>query len=88
MIGGLYRDSSRFGRNVRSMKVELRSYRDDNENLIKAQEKQTELNVVLLQSLSEIQKHLQQGPTTIQCKEDKVGEVVDPIRNSKAWANT
>jgi hypothetical protein len=45
------------------MKDELRSYRDENENIIRSQEKKTKLNAVLLQSLSEIQKHLQQGPT-------------------------
>jgi hypothetical protein len=31
-----------------SMKVELRSYRANNEKLIRKQEKQTELNVVLM----------------------------------------
>jgi hypothetical protein len=41
---------------VRSLKVELQSYQDDNEKLIRAQEKLIELNAVLLQRLYEIQK--------------------------------
>jgi len=39
---------------VRSLKAELQSYRVDNEKLIRVQEKQIELNAVLLQSLSEV----------------------------------
>jgi hypothetical protein len=49
---------------VRSLMVELQSCKDDNERLIKEQEKQTEINSVLLQSLSDIQRQLQHGPDT------------------------
>jgi hypothetical protein len=49
---------------VRSLMVKLQSCKDDNEILIKEKEKQTEINAVLLQSLSDIQRKLQHGPTT------------------------
>jgi DNA polymerase III alpha subunit (gram-positive type) len=49
---------------VRSLMEELQSCKDDNERLIKEQEKQTEINAVLLQILSDIQRQLQHGPTT------------------------
>jgi hypothetical protein len=39
---------------VRSLMDELQSCKDENERLIKEQEKQMEINVVLLQSLSDI----------------------------------
>jgi hypothetical protein len=39
----------------------VRSLKEDNERLMRAQDEQEELNAVLLQSFSEIQKHLQQG---------------------------
>jgi hypothetical protein len=40
---------------VRSLMVELQSYKADNERMMKEQEKQTEINAVLLQSLSDLQ---------------------------------
>ncbi len=43
---------------VRSLMVELQSYRADNKRLIKEQEKKTKINAVLLQSLSDIQRQL------------------------------
>jgi hypothetical protein len=49
---------------VRSLMVELQSCKANNERLIKEQEKQTEINAVLLQSLSDIQRQLQHGPDT------------------------
>jgi hypothetical protein len=49
---------------VRSLMVELQSCKADNERLIKEQEKQMEINAVLLQSLSDIQRQLQHGPDT------------------------
>jgi hypothetical protein len=54
---------SNMAETMRILKEKLQIYRTDNERLIQAQEQQNELNVVLLQSLSEIQKHLHQGPT-------------------------
>jgi hypothetical protein len=41
---------------VRSLMVELQSFKDDNENLIREKEKKTELNAILLQILSDIQR--------------------------------
>jgi hypothetical protein len=41
----------------------MRSLKEDNERLMRAHVEHEELNVILLQSLSEIQKHLQQGPS-------------------------
>jgi hypothetical protein len=49
---------------VRSLMVELQSCKADNERLIKEKEKKTEINAVLLQSLSDIQRQLQHGPDT------------------------
>jgi hypothetical protein len=40
---------------VRSLGVELKSFKANNERLIKEQEKQKEINAVLLQILSDIQ---------------------------------
>jgi hypothetical protein len=49
---------------VRSLMVELQSCKADNKRLIKEKEKQTKINVFLLQSLSDIQRQLQHGPDT------------------------
>jgi hypothetical protein len=49
---------------VRSLMAELQSCKADNERLIKEKEKQIEINAVLLQSLSDIQRQLQHGPAT------------------------
>jgi hypothetical protein len=49
---------------VRSLMVKLQSCKDDNEILIKEKEKKIEINAVLLQSLSDIQRKLQHGPAT------------------------
>jgi hypothetical protein len=43
---------------VRSLMAELQSFKEDNERLIKEQEKQTKINAVLLQILSDIQRQL------------------------------
>jgi hypothetical protein len=43
---------------MRSLMVELQSCKADNERLIKEKEKQMEINAVLLQSLSDIQRQL------------------------------
>ena len=49
---------------IRSLIVELQSWKADNERLIKEQEKETEINAILWQSLSDIQRQLQHGPDT------------------------
>jgi hypothetical protein len=49
---------------VRSLMVELQSCKADNERLIKEKEKKMEINAVLLQRLSDIQRQLQHGPDT------------------------
>ena len=41
----------------------MRSLKEDNERLMRADVEQAELNAVLLQFLSKIQKHMQQGPS-------------------------
>jgi hypothetical protein len=43
---------------VRSLRAELQSFKADNKRLIKEQEKKIEINAVLLQSLSDIQRQL------------------------------
>jgi hypothetical protein len=47
---------------MRSLMVELQSYKADNERMMKEQEKQTKINAVLLQSLSDLQRQMQHGP--------------------------
>jgi hypothetical protein len=47
---------------VRSLMVELQSCKDDNERMMKEQEKQTEINAILLQSLSDLQRQMQHEP--------------------------
>ena len=42
--------------------IELQSCKADNERMMKEQEKQTEINVVLLQSLSDLQRQMQHEP--------------------------
>jgi hypothetical protein len=57
-----FRDEESDGRRDRETPPDLvatvRSLKEDNERLMRAQDEQAELNAVLLQSLSEIQKHL------------------------------
>jgi hypothetical protein len=47
---------------VRSFMVESQSCKDDNERMMKEQEKQTKINAVLLQSLSNLQIQMQHEP--------------------------
>ena len=47
---------------MRSLMVEFQSCKADNERMMKEQEKQTEINVVLLQRLSDLQRQMQQEP--------------------------
>jgi hypothetical protein len=47
---------------VRSLMVELQSCKADNERMMKEQEKQIEINTVLLQSLSDLQRQMQHEP--------------------------
>ena len=49
---------------VKSLMVELQSYKANNERIMKEQEKQTEINAILLQSLSNIQRQLKHEPET------------------------
>jgi hypothetical protein len=51
-------------KNVRSLMVELHICKANNERMIKEQEKQMEINAVLLQSLSNIQGKFQHEPET------------------------
>ena len=47
---------------VRSLMVKLQSCKAHNERIMKEQEKQTEINAVLLQSLSDLQRQMQHEP--------------------------
>jgi hypothetical protein len=47
---------------MRILMVELQSCKADNERMMKEQEKQTEINAVLLQSLSDLQRQMQHEP--------------------------
>jgi hypothetical protein len=65
---------------MRSLMVELQSCKADNERLIKEQEKQTKINAVLLQSLSNIQRQLQHGPDTVMRTNDRQRKVEVHLR--------
>jgi hypothetical protein len=47
---------------MRSLMVELQRWKADNERMMKEQEKKTEINAVLLQSLSDLQQKMQHEP--------------------------
>ena len=49
---------------MRSLKVEMHSYKEDNERLVKAQEEQNQLNVAMLQSLTDIWRKMNFGDWT------------------------
>jgi hypothetical protein len=66
---------------VRSLRAELQSCKADNERLIKEQEKQTEINAVLLQSLSDIQRQLQHEPQPVIWTDDMRREVKVHLRS-------
>ena len=46
---------------MRSLRVEIQSYRADNEILIKAQEEHNQLNTTVLHSLTDIQRNMNSG---------------------------
>jgi hypothetical protein len=56
-------DGIRARENPPNLVATVRSLKEDNERCMRAQDKQVELDAVLVQSLFEIQNHLQQGPT-------------------------
>ena len=47
-----------FAATMRSLRVEMQSYREYNEILVKAQEEQNQLNAAMLQSLTDIQRKM------------------------------
>jgi hypothetical protein len=49
---------------VRSLMVELQSYKADNERMMKEQEKKRKINADLLQSLSDLQRQMHHEPET------------------------
>jgi hypothetical protein len=69
------RDEESDGRRDRETPPDLmatvRSLKVDNERLMRAHAEQEELNAVLLQSLSEIQNHLQQGPSNVELQQSE-----------------
>jgi hypothetical protein len=65
---------------VRSLMAELQSCKADNERLIKEQEKQTEINAVLLQSLSDIQRQCNMDLQPVMWTDDIQREVKVHLR--------
>ena len=45
-----------FATTMRILRLEIQSYREDNERLVKAQEEKNQLNATMLQSLTDIQR--------------------------------
>ena len=60
-----------FAATMRSLRVEMQSYRGDNERLVKAQEEQNQLNAAMLQSLTEIQRRMNSGDWKVRPKGSK-----------------
>ena len=54
-----------FAATMRSLRVEMQSYRANNEILVKAQEEQNQLNAAMLQSLTDIQRWMNSGGQTV-----------------------
>ena len=50
---------------MRILRVEMQSYRADNERLVKAQEEQNQLNAAMLQNLTDIQRRMNSGDRTL-----------------------
>ena len=50
---------------MRNLRVEMKSYKEDNERLVKAQEDQNHLNASMLQILEEIQRKMSSGHRAI-----------------------
>ena len=46
---------------MRSLRVEMQSYMEDNERLVKAQEEKNHMNSSMLQSLTDIQRRMSSG---------------------------
>ena len=56
---------------MRILRVEMQSHRADNERLVKAMEEQNQLNVAMLQSLTDIQRRMNSGDWTMRPKGSK-----------------
>ena len=54
-----------FASTVRSLRVEIQSYREDKKRLIKAQEEQNQLNADIFHSLTDIQRNMNSGDQTV-----------------------
>ena len=50
-----------FAATMRSLRVDLQSRREENERMLKAQEDQNQINVAILQSLTDIQGQINSG---------------------------
>ena len=50
---------------MRSLRVDTQSYMEDNEILVKALEEQNQMNVSMLQILTEIQRRMNSGDQTV-----------------------
>jgi predicted RNase H-like nuclease (RuvC/YqgF family) len=46
---------------MRCLRMEVQSYRADNEKIMRAQEEQNQINTQLLQSLNQLQRHMKNG---------------------------
>ena len=60
-----------FAATMRSLRVDIQSYREDNERLVKALEEQVQLNVSMLQSLTYIQRQMNSRDQTVRPKGSK-----------------
>ena len=57
-----------FAATMRSLRMEIQSYKADNERLIKAREEQNQLNIAILHSLIDIQRKMNSGDQTVKPK--------------------
>ena len=64
--GKIFQDTPpNFAATMRSLRVEMQSYREDNERLVKAEEEKNQLNAAMLQSLIYIHRRMSSGHRAI-----------------------
>ena len=65
LMGGGFKILPDFVATMRSLRVEMKSYRVDNEKLVKAREELNQLNAAMLQSLTDIQRQMNSRDQTV-----------------------
>ena len=80
-----------FAATMRILRVEMKSYKLDNERLVRAQEEQNQLNAAVLQSLTDIQRRMNSGDQIVRPKGSKSStrrRKRSPSRSSESKGST